>query len=231
MNESQTSSNSTRNKRTRARRTPRMQQNAFDWGLETPKDLVFTEYECRLVRVAGGRLKRMATRRRGLVTPESPDVALQVCDSDGVIPHFYGTRQIGDYCVERFGSLITEGTWVVALRGVSSPLAIVQVAHGSYNTTVLTPLDVLRPVIASGASNFLLVHNHPSGMARPSSIDVRTTVALRAAAGIVGVDLLDHLVVAERTWCSIRERYPEHWDSARRPTLSSLAQRSLTEDP
>lgn len=55
--------------------------------------------------------------------------------------------------------------------------------------------DVIRPVVCSGASAFVLAHNHPSGDPTPSEDDKVFTAAISQAAEVVGVPLVDHLVL------------------------------------
>ncbi len=57
--------------------------------------------------------------------------------------------------------------------------------------------EVIKSVLAHGASGVILYHNHPSGVAEPSSADEELTRRLRIALGHVDVRLLDHLIVGE----------------------------------
>jgi len=86
------------------------------------------------------------------------------------------------------------------------------VAVGTLNASRLQPRDVLIPALRRGAGAIILAHSHPSGDARPSAADRRLTVALREAAELVCLPLLDHLVVARRTHYSFRRA--EGWLSA-----------------
>jgi len=97
---------------------------------------------------------------------------------------------------ERLGALTEEVMVVVALNGRSEAIADFEVARGGRHGMVLTAAEVLRPLIRAGASAFILIHNHPSGHPEPSNADVEMTVALAAAADIVGVPLVDHIIVA-----------------------------------
>jgi len=78
------------------------------------------------------------------------------------------------------------------------------VAVGSVNVSRLQPRDVLAPALRAGAAAIVVAHSHPSGDPEPSAADRRMTTALREAAGVVGLPLLDHLVVARRTHYSFR---------------------------
>jgi DNA repair protein RadC len=85
------------------------------------------------------------------------------------------------------------------------------VAVGSVNVSRLQPRDVLAPGLRAGAAAIVVAHSHPSGDPSPSAADRRMTMALRDAAGVLGLPLLDHLVVARRTHYSFRRG--ERWNA------------------
>ena len=61
---------------------------------------------------------------------------------------------------------------------------------------VVSPRDILAAVIADSASTFVLVHNHPSGDPTPSPDDVTMTRMTAAAADVMGIPMVDHIVLA-----------------------------------
>jgi DNA repair protein RadC len=71
------------------------------------------------------------------------------------------------------------------------------VAMGGTSQLVVSIRDILRGAIVAGASGFILGHNHPSGSTTPSSADLSMTHAVQAAADVVGVPLLDHVIVTD----------------------------------
>jgi DNA repair protein RadC len=86
------------------------------------------------------------------------------------------------------------------------------VAVGSINASRLLPRDVLAPALSAGAAAVLMAHNHPSGDPSPSRADRQVTAALHAAAEVIGLPLLDHLILARSGHYSFREG--EGWDAA-----------------
>ncbi|MEA2647105.1 MAG: repair protein RadC, partial [Chloroflexota bacterium] len=85
------------------------------------------------------------------------------------------------------------------------PLRREVVAVGGLRASVIQPRDVLAPALAMPAAGLVLVHNHPSGDTRPSAEDVEITRQLAAAARLLGLELLDHLVVSCRGYTSMKE--------------------------
>jgi DNA repair protein RadC len=76
---------------------------------------------------------------------------------------------------------------------------------GTSNSTVAQPRDVFREAVLGGASAVVVFHNHPSGDPTPSPDDVDLTRRLAAAGVLMGVDLVDHIVLADAGYCSLRE--------------------------
>lgn len=77
---------------------------------------------------------------------------------------------------------------------------------GSLNTTRTHPREILYPAIQHVALGFIMAHNHPSGGLEPSSEDLDFTAAVKRAGELMGIELYDHLVVAEGGFTSFRER-------------------------
>ena len=71
--------------------------------------------------------------------------------------------------------------------------------------SLVHPREVFRPALREAAAALVLVHNHPSGDPAPSREDREITDRLVRAGEILGVRVLDHVIVAERGYCSLRE--------------------------
>ncbi len=105
----------------------------------------------------------------------------------------------------RLATLEHEEVWLLALDGRNGLRAAMRVAQGGVHGCALTPRDVLRPAVRDGAAAIILLHNHPSGDPTPSAEDARMTAALAVACEAVGIELLDHVVVARGGATSLRE--------------------------
>jgi DNA repair protein RadC len=105
----------------------------------------------------------------------------------------------------RIAHLEHEEVWLLGLDGRNGLRSAARIAQGGLHGTALTPSDVLRPAVRSGASAIILLHNHPSGDPTPSADDLRMTAALEQACRVVGVPLLDHVVVARGGASSLAE--------------------------
>ncbi len=85
-------------------------------------------------------------------------------------------------------------------------LDVVDVSVGGLASAPVHPREVFKEAIRRSAAALILVHNHPSGHPEPSREDVLITEQLRAAGRLVGIEVLDHLIIGERTYTSLREQ-------------------------
>ena len=101
--------------------------------------------------------------------------------------------------------LAQEQLHVVLLDTKRHILGIHLVYQGGVNAVVIRLGDVFREAVACGAAAILLVHNHPSTDPSPSADDVRLTKEAAEAGRLLGVEVLDHLIVARGGFVSLRE--------------------------
>ena len=80
------------------------------------------------------------------------------------------------------------------------------IAVGSLNRVFSQPKDILRRAVELSAYGILVAHNHPQGRAEPSKADIDFTRRLKEACRILGVELIDHIIVDEEGFVSLRER-------------------------
>ena len=85
-------------------------------------------------------------------------------------------------------------------------LARILVSVGSLSASIVHPREVFEPAIVRGAAGVIVAHNHPSGDPEPSPEDVSVTRRLADAGSLLGIELLDHVVVAERGYVSLKQR-------------------------
>ena len=80
------------------------------------------------------------------------------------------------------------------------------VSIGSLNASIVHPREVFRPAVLASAAATVLVHNHPSGDPEPSEEDLTITKRLVQAGELLGIQVLDHVIVASRGVVSLRSR-------------------------
>jgi len=95
---------------------------------------------------------------------------------------------------------------VVILNTRNQVLAIPEVYRENVNSAVIRAGEVLREAVRSNAPAIIIVHNHPSGDPTPSQDDVLVTEQLVEAGRLLDIEVLDHLVVAQNGFVSLKEK-------------------------
>ncbi|MBN1304603.1 MAG: DNA repair protein RadC [Anaerolineales bacterium] len=85
-------------------------------------------------------------------------------------------------------------------------LDIIEVYHGSVNSSQVRVGEVFKDAIRRNAAALIVVHNHPSGDPTPSPDDVAVTRAIVQAGKLLDVEVLDHLVIGQSRYISLKER-------------------------
>lgn len=111
----------------------------------------------------------------------------------------------GDYLKHFFLGRKNETVFLLCLDAKCKVLACREVGEGSVNSANVPIRRVVEIALAEGASTVILAHNHPSGIALPSSEDLATTRRLYAALATVDVILADHIVVADDDYVSMMQ--------------------------
>jgi len=79
-------------------------------------------------------------------------------------------------------------------------------AIGSVNQSIIAPRDIFSVIKYHPVSYLILAHNHPSGVALPSAEDIVFTDSIQTAGHLLGVELLDHIIVAKEEHYSFKEQ-------------------------
>lgn len=104
------------------------------------------------------------------------------------------------------GALEQEHLRVMLLDRRNRVLEVVELYRGSVSSAQVRVGEVFREAIRKNASALIVIHNHPSGDPTPSPDDVALTRAIVQAGKMLDVDVLDHLVIGQVRWVSLKER-------------------------
>jgi DNA repair protein RadC len=80
------------------------------------------------------------------------------------------------------------------------------ISVGTLSASLVHPREVFEPAIAHSAAQIIIAHNHPSGDSEPSEEDLIVTKRLAEAGKILGIEILDHVVVAKKDFSSLKEK-------------------------
>ena len=114
------------------------------------------------------------------------------------------TEMCGDYLLPHFVGRRNETVFLLCLDAKCKVLCCKEVGEGSVNSASVPIRRIVEMALSMNATSVVLAHNHPSGLAIPSHEDVQTTKRLALALDAVEIDLVDHIVVADGEWVSIR---------------------------
>jgi DNA repair protein RadC len=113
---------------------------------------------------------------------------------------------VADRLVLQMGRLDREELRVVLLNTKNVVLRVATVYVGNVSASLVRIGELFRDAIRLSAAGVILVHNHPSGDPTPSADDLHLTAEALAAGRLLDIALLDHLIVGQDAWVSLRDR-------------------------
>ncbi|MFC1957700.1 DNA repair protein RadC [Chloroflexota bacterium] len=81
-----------------------------------------------------------------------------------------------------------------------------EISVGSLDSSIVHPREVFKAAMAASAASVIFVHNHPSGDPEPSEDDIKLTERLAQAGEVVGIDVLDHIIVCDKSYLSLKSK-------------------------
>lgn len=104
------------------------------------------------------------------------------------------------------GALGQEHLREIILDTRNQVMGIEELYRGSINFTSARVGEIFRPAVRRDAAGIILIHNHPSGDPTPSPDDVALTKAVREAGILLDIELVDHLIIGQGRFVSMKER-------------------------
>lgn len=89
-----------------------------------------------------------------------------------------------------------EHVYMAALNGKGRLLGLSLISKGTVNASLIAPREIFIRALLVGASQILLMHNHPAGSITPSREDIKMTEQIKKAGELIGVELADHIIIA-----------------------------------
>ncbi len=103
------------------------------------------------------------------------------------------------------GDLEHEEFWLLMLNRANRVLGRYKVSQGGLSGTVIDTRIILKKALDNLASSIIVCHNHPSGNKQPSDADVKITEKLKKAAEMLEIKLLDHVIIADKSYFSFAD--------------------------
>lgn len=98
-----------------------------------------------------------------------------------------------------------EYVYMLSLNTKGKLLGVFEISHGAVNTSRANPREIFIRAILTGASNIILIHNHPSGDSTPSREDLIITKRIDDCCKLINIPLLDHIIIGNDNYYSMME--------------------------
>lgn len=111
-----------------------------------------------------------------------------------------------DFIMEEMRDLKQEHFICLFLNTKNQVLHRQTIFIGSLNASIVHPREVFKEAVKRSAASIICAHNHPSGDPTPSQEDIQVTQRLKECGKMIGIELLDHIVIGDRTFISLKEK-------------------------
>ena len=173
-----------------------------------------------LLRIGAGSLRELARRPVGELgtvvgvgrakaarITAALELARRLTDEGRAVPYIVRSpADVHRWCVPLMSDLAVEEFHLLALDAQNRITRDILITRGILDSSLVHPREVFRAAIAEAAAGVIVVHNHPSGDPSPSPEDVAVTGQIVEAGKLLGIDVLDHLIIGQRRYVSLKER-------------------------
>jgi len=123
-----------------------------------------------------------------------------------VRPVINSPQDVAHLVMEEMRYLDREHFRVVCLSTKNHVLGISAISIGSLNSSMVHPRECFKEAIRRNSNAIILLHNHPSGDPTPSREDIEVTRRLAEGGQILGIEVLDHVIIGDNRYISLKER-------------------------
>jgi DNA repair protein RadC len=124
----------------------------------------------------------------------------------GERPTINSPKDVADLVQYEMSALEQEHLRVLLLDTRNHVLKIEEIYHGSLNSSQIRVGEIFKAAIRRNAAALIVVHNHPSGDPTPSPDDIAVTRAIVEAGKLLDINVLDHLVIGQGRWVSLKDQ-------------------------
>lgn len=114
-------------------------------------------------------------------------------------------KKIAGFYMEQMRHLEQETLKVMFLDTKCKLIKDKEITRGTINQSLISPREIYIEALKCNAVNIVLVHNHPSGDSTPSKDDIQCTIKIKDAGNLVGIRLLDHIIIGDNQFSSLKE--------------------------
>lgn len=101
---------------------------------------------------------------------------------------------------------LKEHFYVILLDTKNKIISWDEISKGDLNSSIVHPREVFKYALKLSANSIICLHNHPSGDPTPSVEDIKITKRLNDVGGLMGIELVDHIIIGYNKYVSLREK-------------------------
>lgn len=116
-----------------------------------------------------------------------------------------GSKDAFDLFHPLLGDLPHEEFWILLLNRANRVIDKIRISQGGISGTIIDTRIILKNAVDRLASTIILCHNHPSGNLKPSDADIRITNKMKESSLIMDINLIDHIIIADKTYYSFAD--------------------------
>lgn len=117
-----------------------------------------------------------------------------------------GPQDVANLLTAEMAYLEQEHMRVLLLDTRNRVISVAEIYKGNVNSAVIRAAEVFHDAVRQTSPSIIVVHNHPSGDPTPSKEDIAVTRRLVAAGELLDIELLDHIIIGQQGYVSLRER-------------------------
>ena len=117
---------------------------------------------------------------------------------------FTDSQSVAEYYMEFMRQYDREHFWLLLLDSKNALLKELELSVGTISAALASPREVMIEALRYEAVHFILLHDHPSGNPSPSDADIKVTRKLQQAGELLDIQLLDHIIIGEQQYVSMR---------------------------
>ncbi|MBU9711023.1 DNA repair protein RadC [Bacillus tamaricis] len=115
-------------------------------------------------------------------------------------------EDVANYMMEEMRHLTQEHFVCLYLNTKNHVIHKQTIFIGSLNASIVHPREIFKEAFRYSAASIVCLHNHPSGEVAPSHEDMEVTKRLVQCGKMLGIDLLDHVIIGDQRFCSLKEK-------------------------
>lgn len=115
-------------------------------------------------------------------------------------------KDISTLLINEMANLKQEVFKLILLNTKNIVISTKDIFKGTLNSSIVHPREVFKEAIQRGSVNIIVCHNHPSGDPSPSKEDINITIRLKECGRIMGIELLDHIIIGNNKYVSLKEK-------------------------